>query len=1333
MVANENVERWEDLEFYKVLDKLPEKEYNDVAVIASQICQTPISLVTFLDSKRQFFKAHPGLAFSETPLDQSICLHAVKSKEDIFIVSDARKDSRFKENPLVTGDPGIVFYAGVPLFTPTGDPLGALCVIDTKPRSISESQKASLQALAEQVIKLLELKRKHLELEATKKTLQEEKNRLHNIIEATRVGSFEWNVETDEVKINRRWAEIVGYTLEELQPVNMDTWYRLLHPDDVAYSDAALKDCFDKKTEFYDIEIRMVHKAGHEVWINDRGRVVKWSEDGKPLLMAGTHTDITDRKNTELQLKILNDNIPGVVYRYKLNLDGSDELQLVSNGAHFLWGMAPEEAMKNNQLVWSRYHKEDLKNHKTSIEKSRQNLSFWTHEWRYHHPDGSERWHKGTGMPRRMEDGSTVWDAVILDVTEKKLAEIKLGDTLTSLQERIKEQHCLYQVTKLSAQVEDIDQLLSEAVALLPSGWKYPQHTSAKIDYDGKLYTTDDYGSSDSVLDFSLLTMQGKELAISINCHHPSITKKQSPFLKEEQQLLETVTRNLVLAIDHKEGSLQLKQSNRKIEGLIQTIDGIVWEADSETLEFNFVSQQVETILGYTPEEWCADPEFWQNHIHPEDKVQALSYCEVQTNAGLDHSFEYRMIAADGREVWINDLVTLVKENGKPSALRGLMVDITERKLVEKELELSEQRFKSLVQNGSDLIAILDFDANYQYVNSNSTNILGISPDEFIGQNAFNFIHPDDREKVFSEFSTIQRSRKITIQPYRFTHKDGSWRFLETVVTNMMDDPSIKGIVANSKDVTERVISERRLTLSEKRFKALVQEGADLTAILNLEGEYLYVSPNFPQIVGFSENELIGKKANTFFHPDDRARIELEYQDLANKKRIKSSPFRFKIKGGGWCWLQSVATNLLEDEAVRGVVINSVEITDLIATQERLKTSEARYRGFYESQTNFVIRTDLEGNYSYVNKKFMEDFGWIYPDGEILGKSCMPSICEHDQHRVIEVVEKCLENPEEVFKIEVDKPKRGGGTVTTLWDFICMVDGKGDPFEIQCMGVDISDRVVFERELKKSNERYEYVNRATKDAIYEWDVVADEFLWGEGFYRIFGYEKAEEIAKIEDWPGFMHPLDAEKHKEDWEQFLTNPTQNRWHKEYRIRLKTGGYLYTEEIGHMIRDESGNPKRMIGVLRDVSEIKNVSLHQELEHEISKFFKNEANLPETLYDVLEYLSRYGGYAGAEIWLTGIKGEQVNLVQRFWNDKTLHHLAGETGVFPFGEGLPGAVWKKGIPHVFEDLSEVDASYRKRLLSSGKMKSAVGIPLLKKKKYGAFCCCMQRTAAMIF
>lgn len=165
-------ERIAFLDSYSILDTLPEKDYDNLTKLAAEICQTPISLITLLDDKRQWFKSHYGLDIDETPIEHSFCAHAITSDEEIFTIYDARNDARFYDNPLVSGDPNIVFYAGIPLKNSTGVPLGTLCVIDSEPRTLTDSQKESLQILSEQVVNLIELRRNKLELEKTHKKLK---------------------------------------------------------------------------------------------------------------------------------------------------------------------------------------------------------------------------------------------------------------------------------------------------------------------------------------------------------------------------------------------------------------------------------------------------------------------------------------------------------------------------------------------------------------------------------------------------------------------------------------------------------------------------------------------------------------------------------------------------------------------------------------------------------------------------------------------------------------------------------------------------------------------------------------------------------------------------------------------------------------------------------------------------------------------------------------------------------------------------------------------------------------------------------------------------------
>jgi len=136
----------------------------------------------------------------------------------------------------------------------------------------------------------------------TEEILLSERQRFADIIAGTNIGTWEWNVQSGECVFNERWAEIIGYTLEEISPVSIDTWRKFTHPEDFTASQNALEQHFKQELEFYEQEIRMMHKDGHWVWVLDRGKVGSWSKDGKALIMHGTHQDITERKTNEAKI-----------------------------------------------------------------------------------------------------------------------------------------------------------------------------------------------------------------------------------------------------------------------------------------------------------------------------------------------------------------------------------------------------------------------------------------------------------------------------------------------------------------------------------------------------------------------------------------------------------------------------------------------------------------------------------------------------------------------------------------------------------------------------------------------------------------------------------------------------------------------------------------------------------------------------------------------------------------------------------------------------------------------------------------------------------------------
>ncbi len=170
--------RLRTLRSYNILDTVKEEEYEEVTYLAGMICGCPISMISFIDKERQWFKSHRGIDDSETPLELSFCVHALGSPDKGLVVQDARVDPRFSKNPMVTGEAGIVFYAGFPLISENGVALGSLCVVDRKPQTLSQEQLTALKILSRQVMQLMESRKKTYEMQLLQDALEKRNKEL---------------------------------------------------------------------------------------------------------------------------------------------------------------------------------------------------------------------------------------------------------------------------------------------------------------------------------------------------------------------------------------------------------------------------------------------------------------------------------------------------------------------------------------------------------------------------------------------------------------------------------------------------------------------------------------------------------------------------------------------------------------------------------------------------------------------------------------------------------------------------------------------------------------------------------------------------------------------------------------------------------------------------------------------------------------------------------------------------------------------------------------------------------------------------------------------------
>ena len=298
------ISRIQTLESYDILDTLPEQAYDDITYLASRIFKTPISLVSLVDSERQWFKSRQGLDALETHRDYAFCDHAIRQPDHVFVIPDTHQDSRFIDNVLVTGAPFIRFYAGAPLVTPSGNVLGTLCVIDREPRKLSEADKKTLSALARLVMTQLELRLSLIEAEKNNENLRviqaskrESDERFQAFMANTPAVTFIKNKDGKYTFANKKFFNVFNKSHDQvIGKTDYDLW-----PSETA---AILR-----QNDQLILKNHMPMSL-EESTPNTDGSLSYWLSCKFPLhdvenneLIAGISFDITDRKFYEIQME----------------------------------------------------------------------------------------------------------------------------------------------------------------------------------------------------------------------------------------------------------------------------------------------------------------------------------------------------------------------------------------------------------------------------------------------------------------------------------------------------------------------------------------------------------------------------------------------------------------------------------------------------------------------------------------------------------------------------------------------------------------------------------------------------------------------------------------------------------------------------------------------------------------------------------------------------------------------------------------------------------------------------------------------------------------------
>jgi len=309
---------------------------------------------------------------------------------------------------------------------------------------------------------------------------------------------------------------------------------------------------------------------------------------------------------------------------------------------------------------------------------------------------------------------------------------------------------------------------------------------------------------------------------------------------------------------------IAIKQQRAEI--FINTVDGVVWEANADPLKFTFISKQAERFFGYPIENWINQPTFWAEHIHPDDRKWAMNFCAEQTAKRLDHHFEYRMIKADNSVIWVKDLVNVVVDKGVVK-LYGIMFDVTEQKEIEKALQKSERRLREsqkIAQLGQWELDIVN---NKLHWSDEVYRIFDIDPSKFkASYEAFlETIHPDDREMVNQAYLNSLKNKVSYNIVHRLLLKDGTLKFVnESCRTEYDNEGNPLYSIGTVQDVTKYIKVKESLRKSEEKYRTLYENTPVMLHSIDSKGKLLSVNNYWLKIMGYEREEVIGKLSTDF-------------------------------------------------------------------------------------------------------------------------------------------------------------------------------------------------------------------------------------------------------------------------------------------------------------------------------------------------------------------------------------------------------------------------------------------------------------------------------------
>jgi len=562
---------------------------------------------------------------------------------------------------------------------------------------------------------------------------------------------------------------------------------------------------------------------------------------------------------------------------------------------------------------------------------------------------------------------------------------------------------------------------------------------------------------------------------------------------------------------DRKVTELALKNAEENYRTLVENSQSIIYTIRPDGI-MTFVSPSWATLLGHEPSE-VVDHDF-RIFVHKDDIPRCEELLKITVETGtMQPGVEYRVFHKDGSMRWHRSNVIPVFDNNNLVSFVGNAVDFTDRKRAEEALRESEEKFRTIVDTTSEWIWEIDLEGRHTYSNAVVATILGYYPEEIGSANAFNLMHPEDRERARELFTSCIRERKGWRNVvFRWRHKDNSYRYLESNSIPIFD-PSGKmtGFRGADRDITDRIHAEETLRESEAQYKQIFESFVDIYYETDTNGIVRVISPSVYALTGWRPEELIGNSVMiVYLNPSDR---QVLIERLERDPAVSGFEVMLKKRDGTPV---PVSVNARIRYAASGEpygILGSIrDITENVRARKAIQESETKYRRILENMQDAYFRVDRDGYLTMVSPSAARIYGYGSPD-EMIG---MPAASlYYGSEKRQEMLQKLQEGGGRIADITGEALRKDG---TTFWvslnvQFIVDDDGRIDGTE----GIvrDITERKMMDHAIQEANRKLNLLNSITRHDV------ANQLTVLQGFTQIAAMKESDPV--IAD---FLSKIDA---------------------------------------------------------------------------------------------------------------------------------------------------------------------------------------------------------------